>query len=99
MNGREVKIVSTSPLSKAQAVEDITAVQQWAQTIAGLFGPQMVNLFIDGAEVSKYLQGKFGVPERLARNEQQRAQLVSQLQQIGSQGEMSGGEAPPGPGA
>jgi hypothetical protein len=99
VNGREVKIVSTSPLSKAQAVEDITAVQQWAQTIAGLFGPQMVNLFIDGAEVSKYLQGKFGVPERLARNEQQRAQLVNQLQQIGSQGEMSGGEAPPGPGA
>lgn len=99
VNGREVKIVSTSPLSKAQAVEDITAVQQWAQTIAGLFGPQMVNLFIDGARVSQYLQNKFGVPERLGRNEAERAQLAQQMAQLSQQGEMGGGETAPGLGA
>lgn len=99
VNGREVRIVSTSPLSQAQAVEDINAVQQFVGMIAGMFGPQMVNMYVDGAETAQYLQQKFGVPERLRRNEQQRAALAQQIATISQSGGMDGGPAAEGLGA
>lgn len=79
VNGRTIKIVSTSPLSQAQAVEDINAVQSWVSLIGQQFGPQMVNLYVDGAQTTDYLRDKFGVPQRLARSEQGRAQLAQQI--------------------
>ncbi len=90
VNGRLVKIISTSPLSQAQAVEDINAVNQFLQTIGTHFGPQMVNLYVEGAETTKYLQAKFGVPEKLVRSEQDRAQLAQQMATLSQMG----GEAP-----
>lgn len=91
VDGREIKIRSTSPLSQAQAFEDITAVQQFLQTIAQYYGPQMINMYTDGAETAKYLQGKYGVPERIVRNEQQRAQLAQSIAQL----QQTAGEVPP----
>lgn len=102
VNGREIKIVSTSPLSQAQAVEDINAVNNYLALIGQHYGPQMVNLYTDGAEVAMYLKDKFNLPEKLVRNEQGRQQLgaqIAQLQGAGAGGEMSGGQALPSIGA
>lgn len=99
VNGREVKIVSTSPLSQAQAVEDINAVDQWLGVIGRHFGPQMVNLYADGARIAAYMQTKFGVPERLVRSEGERAQLAQQIATIQQGGESLGPEVPQGGGA
>jgi len=102
VNGREVKIVATSPLSQAQAVEDINAVDSWLGLVGRHFGPQMVNLYADGAQVAAYTAKKFGVPERLRRDERGRAQLAQQIATIQQGGENLGPEvagAPPGLGA
>lgn len=98
VNGREIKIVSTSPLSQAQAVEDINAVNNYLSMINQQFGPQLAQLMINQEETAKYLQDRFGVPARLIRSTQERAQLanaITQMQGAGMDiGGMGGGEAP-----
>jgi len=96
VNGREVKVRSTSPLAAAQAQQDIVVFDRFVELVQGRFGPQLVNLLVKSEEAAKYLADKFGVPERLLRSDKERADLVAQLTQI--QGAMNGGEAPPGGG-
>lgn len=86
VNGREVKVRSTSPLAQAQAFEDINAVNRFLELVQARFGPQMVNLFVKGDEATKYLAAKFGVPESLVRSEQERAELAQQIAQMGQNG-------------
>jgi hypothetical protein len=86
INGREVKVRSTSPLAQAQAFEDINAINRFLEMVQGRFGPQMVNLYVKGDETTKYLAAKFGVPERLIRDEAEREQLAGQIAQMGQNG-------------
>jgi len=97
VNGREVKVRSTSPLAQAQAQQDIVVFDRFVELVQARFGPQLVNLLVKSEDAAKYLSDKFGVPERLLRSDKERADLVAQLTQI--QGAMNGGEAPPGGGA
>lgn len=88
VDGKVVKIVATSPLAEAQRVENINVVNQWLGIIASTYGPEGVNLYTNGAEVAKYAQKELGVPDRLYRDEQNRAQMVENLAtaQQGEQG-------------
>jgi hypothetical protein len=97
VNGREVKVRSTSPLAQAQAQQDIVVFDRFVELVQGRFGPQLVNLLVKSEDAAKYLADKFGVPERLLRSDKERADLVAQLTQL--QGAMNGGETPPGGGA
>jgi len=87
VNGREVKVRSTSPLAQAQAQQDIVAFDQFVMLVGSRFGPQLVNLLVKSEDAAKYLADKYGVPERLLRSDQERAQLVQQLTQ--SMGQMN----------
>jgi hypothetical protein len=91
VDGRQIKIVATSPLAQAQAVEEINGVTNWLAVIAANYGPEGVNLYTDGAEVAKYTQEKFNVPERLYRNEQNRKAMVENI----AKAQQAGGELPP----
>lgn len=86
VNGREVKVRSTSPLAQAQAFEDINSVNRFLELVQTRFGPQMVNLYVKGDVTTKYLADKFGVPESLIRNEMEREQLAGQIAQMGQNG-------------
>lgn len=85
VNGREVKIRATSPLAQAQANQDITTVARFLEMVGGAFGPEMLQLLIDGEESALYLAKKFGVPERLIRSEEQRKQIAALAQQMAQQ--------------
>ena len=87
VNGREVKVRSTSPLAQAQAQQDIAAFDQFVMLVGSRFGQQLVNLLVKSEDAAKYLADKYGVPERLLRSDQERAQLVQQLTQ--SMGQMN----------
>lgn len=93
VNGREVKVRSTSPLAQAQAQQDIVAFDRFVELVQGRFGPQLVNMLVKSEDAAKYLADKFGVPERLLRSDQERAQLVAQLTQ--AMGQMNGGGEQP----
>lgn len=96
VNGREVRIVSTSPLSQAQSVEDINAVNNWLAIIAQHYGPDKVDLYSNGAEVAEYTRDKFGVPGRLVRTEAERKELAEQVaaMQMGAAGGEAAGPMP-----
>ena len=81
INGREVKVRSVSPLAQAQANQDITSVARWLELVQATFGPQVVQILIDSEETAAYLGKKFGVPDSLIRDLEERRQLVALAQQ------------------
>jgi hypothetical protein len=85
VNGREVKIRATSPLAQAQANQDISSVARFLELVGGVFGPEMLQLLIDGEETAVHLAKKFGVPERLIRDVEQRKQIAAIAQQMAQQ--------------
>lgn len=85
INGREVKIRSVSPLAQAQANQDISTVARFLELVGGVFGPEMLQLLIDGEQTAIHLAKKFGVPESLIRDENQRKQIAAMAQQMAQQ--------------
>jgi hypothetical protein len=92
VNGREVKIKSVSPLAQAQANQDITSVARFLELIQGRFGPEMMQLLVNSEETAAFLAKKFGVPDTLIRDENERKQLVAMAQQMAQQQQMMQGE-------
>ena len=85
VNGREVKVRSVSPLAQAQANQDISSVARYLELVGGVFGPEMLQLLIDGEKTAIHLAKKFGVPESLIRDEEQRKQIAAMAQQMAQQ--------------
>ena len=85
VNGREVKVRSVSPLAQAQANQDISSVARFLELVGGTFGPEMLQLLIDGEQTAIHLSKKFGVPESLIRDEEQRKQIAALAQQMAQQ--------------
>tara|TARA_B100000424_G_scaffold138006_1_gene104747 strand:- start:1219 stop:2820 length:1602 start_codon:yes stop_codon:yes gene_type:complete len=79
VNGREVKVLSTSPLAQAQANQDISGFNRFLELVQARFGPQLVNLLVDNNEATKYLAEKFGIPSRLIRSKEQMNQAIAEL--------------------
>jgi hypothetical protein len=85
INGREVKVKPTSPLAQAQANQDISSVARFLEMVGGTFGPEMLQMLVNGEEVAVHLAKKFGVPDRLIRDEEQRKQIAAMAQQMAAQ--------------
>jgi hypothetical protein len=85
VNGREVRIRATSPLAQAQANQDITTVARFLEMVGGTFGPEMLQLLIDSEQSAVYLAKKFGVPDSLIRDAEQRKQIAAVAQQMAQQ--------------
>ncbi|MAO21394.1 MAG: hypothetical protein CMJ25_11650 [Phycisphaerae bacterium] len=92
VNGREVKVRSVSPLAQAQSNQDISSVARFLELVGGAFGPEMLQLLVDGEQTAIHLAKKFGVPESLIRDEEQRRQIAALAQQMAQQqqGQMIG---------
>jgi hypothetical protein len=85
VNGREVKIRSVSPLAQAQSNQDISSVARFLELVQGTFGPEMLNLLVDSEETAVHLAKKFGVPDSLIRDAEQRKQIAAMAQQLAQQ--------------
>jgi len=85
INGREVKIRSVSPLAQAQSNQDISSVARFLELVGGVFGPEMLQLLVDGEKTAVHLAKKFGVPESLIRDKDQRKQIAALAQQMAEQ--------------
>jgi len=96
VNGREVKIRSVSPLAQAQANQDISSVARFLELVGSSFGPEMLQLLVDGEQTAIHLAKKFGVPESLIRDEDQRKQIAQMAQQMAQQQQGQMGEQPEG---
>ena len=85
VNGREIKVRSVSPLAQAQANQDISSVARFLELVGGVFGPEMLQVLIDSEQTAVHLAKKFGVPESLIRDEEQRKQIAALAQQMAQQ--------------
>ena len=85
INGRQVKVRSVSPLSQAQANQDITSVSRFLELVQGRFGPELVNILVNSEETAAYLAKKFGVPDYLIRDLEERKQIIAMAQQMQQQ--------------
>ena len=90
VNGREVKVKSVSPLAQAQANQDISSVSRFLELVGGVFGPEMLNVLIDSEETAVHLAKKFGVPDKLIRDEDQRKQIAEAAAQMAQMQQMQG---------
>lgn len=99
VNGREVKIVSTSPLAQAQSHQDVVTVTGYVQSLGQMFGPQLVNVIVKTEEAAKYIANKLQVPERLLRSDEEREQMMQMVAQAAqsqmAQPEEQGAAPPP----
>ena len=86
VNNKKVKIVATSPLSKAQYQQDVADVLRFAEILGSTFGPQVLNLVTKQDEIARYLVEKMGLPEKLVRTKEEQAQALNQLQSQMQQG-------------
>ena len=95
INGLEVEVVPVSPLAKAQHLDDIQDVLQWAQ-IAGQMGP-VAQSTIKADAVSDYVAEKLGVPRDLITSDDERQELEQQMQEMMQmqQAQMAGPEEVP----
>jgi len=84
INGREIKVVSISPLAQAQMQTDIASVDIFLELVMARFGPQMLPMLVKGDEVAKFLAKKFSVPEDLLMTDADRQQVLQQAQQMGA---------------
>ena len=80
INGLEVRVIPVSPLAKAQNLDDIQDVMQWAQ-ISGTLGP-VAQSTIKADAVADYVADKLGVPADVRTSQEERQELEMQLQQM-----------------
>lgn len=85
VNGREVKIRSVSPLAQGQANEDIARIARFLESVNTYLGPQLLPILIDPEQTAVVLAEKFGVPDTLIRDEEQRRQLTAMMQRMAQQ--------------
>ena len=86
---------SISPLAQAQANQDISSVARFLELVQGRFGPELTNILINSEETAAYLAKKFGVPDSLVRDLEERQQIIAMAQQMAQQQQ---GEPPVGQG-
>jgi hypothetical protein len=85
VNGREIKIRSSSPLAQAQHQQDVATIDRFLGMMQMRVGPELLNILVKQDEVAKFIAGKLGVPEELIRSEEEMQQAAMQLQQLQQQ--------------
>lgn len=95
IDGKEIKLISTSPLAQAQRFDDIDAIDKFLGTMGARLGMEMVNVVVDGSAVGTELGTLYGVPAKLIRPPAQQKQIMQAMSQMAaaSQGAPGGGQA------
>jgi len=81
VDGREVTVKHTSPLSRAQDHDDIMAISQLYEVGNATVGPEIMTLGIRGELVPEALATRLGVPTELIREEAERDEMIAAGQQ------------------
>jgi hypothetical protein len=80
INGKEVKVRATSPLSQAQNHQDILAVDRLAGFVGERFGPQLTGMFLKAEDIATYVAKKLQVPERFVRSQAEMQEFMKKVQ-------------------
>ena len=95
IGNRVVKVQPQSPLSRAQAYQEVSDLNRFMELVAARFGPQLLNVFIKGEEAVPLIAGKMNIPDRVIRSKPEQAQIVAEMAKV--MGGMNGPEGQGGP--
>lgn len=90
VDGKEVTLKQTSPLAKAEDLEDFQNSQVWFQNVAQL-PPEVVAGSVKIEDLPRYWQQKLGVPADLVRSDAERKQLAETVTEAAEQQIEQGG--------
>lgn len=94
VDGREVKVTPTSPLLRAQNMQNVSDWLRFQEALQGSFG-QLGLAMTNQQEAARWLADQFGIPAKLLRSEAEVQQLLQQAQQaIAEQGGSPGQQSP-----
>lgn len=104
VNGKQIKLMCTSPLAQAQRFEDIDAIDRYLAMLGARLGTDMLNIVVDGSATADELADKFQVPKRINRSKAEQEQIIKAISgAVSGQGsaneEAMGGGAGDGAGA
>ncbi len=89
VDGREVTIKQTSPLAKAEDLENFQNSQVWFSSVSQL-PPEIVAGSVKVEELPRFWQEQLGVPAELVRTKEERDALAKQIQEAAGQ-QLEGG--------
>lgn len=78
IDGKQIKLISQSPLAAAQRMQDVTNMDTFMQRLVGIFGPQITQVMINQNEAVRWYADKQQVPLNLLRSEQEQQELLQQ---------------------
>lgn len=91
VDGKEIKLIPTSPLAQAQRFEDVGNLQRFGQTLQGILGPEGTNIAIDQPEFAIELAEKLQIPKRIVRPKAKQEQIMQALTNMAAQQQGAGG--------
>jgi hypothetical protein len=92
IDGRQVTLKHTSPLARAQDMDDLLTLQQTLET-AGLAGPESVALGIKVEDLASWVAKKTGLDPRLIRDPAEREELKQKAAQMIAAAQQGGAKA------
>jgi hypothetical protein len=81
VNGREIAIVSISPLARLQEQDAVRNIDLWLESLAAHYGPEMLAVVSKPEEIAAYSADKLGIPSSLVRTPEEATQMIRQMQQ------------------
>ena len=78
IDGRQIGVKFTSPLTKAQDLIELDGLQLAIETTAALAGPEMVQFGFKVEEIPAFIAKKTGMDPSLVRSEGERQQITQQ---------------------
>lgn len=82
IDGRDIKIKFTSPLSRAQNIEELTNAQAAIEFTLAMGGQEMVHLGFNTEKFAEFSAKKLGVDQDIVRGEAGRKQVSETTQQM-----------------
>lgn len=108
VNGKDIRLICTSPLAQAQRFEDIDNIDRFLGTIGARLGQEMLNVVVDGGNTASVLADRFRVPKTILRPPAQQKQIIQAITQAqqqqqapsdaGQDAQAGGGAPAPAPG-
>lgn len=91
VNGREIRVVATSPLARQQNFMDVEAIGNSVSMVSSLFGPAIANLVFSPEKSAEIIADKTGAPKAIVRTKAEQQQLAQAIAAMAQQHVAQGG--------
>lgn len=92
IDGRRIVLNPLSPLTRAQAQDEILRVDRYMEMLNVRIGPQATGITIKQDEYAEWLGKKMGIPPKIVRNKIEKQELTQAIAALTAQAQAAGGQ-------